>query len=64
MVPHASFRCPACGYVGNAMIVEKVSTAGWVVLVLLVLFCFPLFWIGLLMKDRHAQCPNCHVAAS
>ncbi len=43
------------------MIVEKVSTAGWVVLILLVLFCFPLFWIGFFMKERRSQCPRCGV---
>lgn len=43
------------------MIVRKVSAAGWVVFALLLLFCLPLFWIGLLIRDNRTQCPNCKV---
>lgn len=28
---------------------------------LMLLFCFPLFWIGLLMKDYHQICSACRV---
>ncbi len=59
--PMAPFTCRACGYSGHAMIVQKISTAGWIVFALLLLFCLPLFWIGLLIKDNRSQCPNCKV---
>jgi hypothetical protein len=62
-VPHYPMvpQCRACGYAGPAMIVEKISTAGWVVFVVLLLCCLPLFWIGFLIKERRAQCANCGV---
>lgn len=59
--PPPPFYCRACAYQGHAMIVQKVSAAGWVVFALLLLFCLPLFWIGLLIKDNRTQCPNCKV---
>ncbi len=65
-VPPASlgpFQCRSCGYAAHAMIVEKISTGGWVVVVALLFLCLPLFWIGLLMKERRSQCPNCRVMA-
>ena len=46
------------------MIVEKISTGGWVVMVALLFLCLPLSWIGLLMKERRSQCPNCRVMTS
>lgn len=40
----------------------KVSTAGWVTfVVLLVILCWPFCWIGLLMKDRIAIWSACHI---
>jgi hypothetical protein len=39
----------------------KISSGGWVVFALMLLFCFPLFWIGLLMKDEHQFCSQCRV---
>jgi len=55
------WTCRACGMQGAPIITTKISTGGWVVFVLLLLFCFPLFWVGLLMKDKIALCPRCGV---
>lgn len=60
-MPLAPFQCRICGYAGHAMMVEKISTAGWVVFAVLLLVCLPLFWIGLLMKETRCQCPNCRM---
>lgn len=57
--PVQLWTCHVCRFQGQAMLREKVSTAGWVVFALLLLFCLPLFWIGLLIKDRVAVCPQC-----
>ena len=62
--PMAPFHCRSCGYAGNAMVVEQISTGGWVVFVLMFLsfFLFLFCWIPLItMKDRRSQCPNCRV---
>jgi hypothetical protein len=60
--PMAAFQCRACGYAGNAMIIEKISSGGWIAFVLLLFVCLPLCWIPLIwIKDRRSQCPNCRV---
>jgi hypothetical protein len=56
MVP---WRCMTCGYTGQAMIVQKISTGGWITFAILLATCLPLFWIGLLIKEPRCQCPNC-----
>jgi len=55
----AGWSCPYCRYQGQAIAAEKISTGGWIVFAVLLLVCFPLFWIGLLMKETVAQCPQC-----
>jgi lipopolysaccharide-induced tumor necrosis factor-alpha factor len=55
------YRCPYCGTNSPPFIISKISSGGWVVFALMLLFCFPLFWIGLLMKDHHQICAQCHV---
>lgn len=64
--PMAPFVCRACGHAGHPMLIDKVTTAGWVVLGLLLVFCItaPFFFIPLVwMKERRMQCPRCHVTA-
>jgi uncharacterized membrane protein len=44
------------------MIIEKISSGGWIAFVLLLFVCLPLCWIPLIwIKDRRSQCPNCRV---
>src|SRR2546425_588926 len=45
------FRCPYCNTSALPTTRSQISTAGWVTFVLLlVLLCWPLCWIGLLIK--------------
>lgn len=54
------FRCPFCNTPEPPLWRAKVSTAGWVCFVLLLLFfCWPICWVGLLMKDWHSVCARC-----
>lgn len=53
------FRCGACGYTGQSMMIQRISTAGWITFGVLLVTCLPLFWIGLLIKETRCQCPNC-----
>jgi hypothetical protein len=55
------YRFPYCGTNSPPFIISKISSGGWVVFALMLLFCFPLFWIGLLMKDHHQICAQCRV---
>jgi hypothetical protein len=57
--PIAGWACPFCRYAGPAQFAQKISTGGWIVFAVMLLVCFPLFWIGLLMKDNVPRCPNC-----
>lgn len=55
------FRCPFCQSPYPPFVVQKVSGAGWVVFVLLILLCVPLCWIGLLIKEDHRVCSSCRM---
>jgi hypothetical protein len=55
----AGFMCRFCGYQGFPLQIRKISTAGYVVAVILFVVIFPLFWIGLLMKETVTTCPQC-----
>lgn len=39
---------------------SKISTAGWLVFFGLLIFCFPICWVGFLMKDSGRKCLQCH----
>lgn len=40
---------------------SRVSAGGWVTFALMLLLCFPLFWIGLLMTENDHQCASCGI---
>lgn len=53
------FRCPYCDSDRLPYTRKSISTGGWVVFAVMLLFCFPLFWIGLLMTEGHRECSDC-----
>jgi len=54
-----NYRCHNCGTTFLPRIERKISTAGWITFALLLAFIFPLFWIGLLIKEDQYVCPMC-----
>ncbi len=54
-----SFKCPFCQSPYAPFVVQKVSTGGWIVFAVMVMSCFPLCWIGLLMKENTHICSSC-----
>lgn len=58
--PAPMFRCPMCGDTGAPLQRDKISTAGWVIFAVLLLFCFPLCFIGLLQKEQYRVCGRCN----
>ena len=40
--------------------VKKVSSSGWIVFVILLIFFFPLAWVGLLIKKNVYFCLSCN----
>ncbi len=57
--PMLLLNCPLCHYYGPPRSIERISPTGWAVFVSLMLLCMPLFWIGLLIKERVRVCPGC-----
>ncbi len=53
------FKCPFCQTESPPLVRQRISTAGWVTFVVLLLFCLPLFWIGLLIKEDYRVCSGC-----
>lgn len=53
------WRCPYCDSRAAPRLRSEISTGGWVVFVVLLLFFFPLCWIGLLMTEQHRTCFDC-----
>jgi predicted RNA-binding Zn-ribbon protein involved in translation (DUF1610 family) len=54
------FRCPNCTAEMMPRIERKISTTGWIVFAVLLVTVFPLFWIGLLIKEDVPFCQNCN----
>jgi DNA-directed RNA polymerase subunit RPC12/RpoP len=53
------FRCPYCGSTEIPVTRSRISTAGWIVLVVLLLVTIIFFWIGLLIKEEYRECYDC-----
>lgn len=57
--PHGAVvpACQSCG--APTFVHSKVSSAGYVVFFGLLIFCFPLCWLGLLMREHGRRCGSC-----
>lgn len=53
------YRCPSCMSQFLPITEKRISTAGWIIFALFIVFFFPLFWIGLLVKEEVHVCPAC-----
>lgn len=61
---HTGYRCPYCHSTAPPFTLEKISEGGWIVFVVMLVTCFPLFWIGLLMKEDQRFCSSCRTRLS
>ncbi len=57
----AGYRCAHCGSGFAPLTAKKISSDGWLAFALLLFFCPPFFWIGLLMKEEYRVCATCGV---
>ena len=55
------FQCPRCASPLFPKVVRKISTAGWIVFAVLMVVFFPLFWVGLLIKEDVRVCSTCNM---
>ncbi len=53
------FVCPYCRTNLPPRLTSRVSPAGWVIFALLLLLCWPLFWVGFLIREEGLRCRNC-----
>ena len=53
------FRCPYCDSPELPIETRRISSAGWTVFVIFLLFFLPLFWIGLLITEPETRCYDC-----
>jgi hypothetical protein len=54
------FTCPNCLSQFPPRIERRISTTGWIIFAVLMVVFFPLFWIGLLMKEEVKVCAVCN----
>ncbi len=59
-----AFRCPACMSSYPPRTERRISTGGWITFAALLVFFFPLFWIGLLIKEDVLVCQTCNAKLS
>jgi DNA-directed RNA polymerase subunit RPC12/RpoP len=52
-------ECPYCGTTEPPREVSEISQGGWITFALLLVFFFPLCWIGLLMTETRLKCSDC-----
>ena len=57
----SGFRCVYCGTSRPPEVCSKISTAGWVLFVVLLISCFPLCVIGLFIKEDYRVCSSCGI---
>ena len=55
------YRCPRCASQAMPNVARKISTGGWITFAILLVTIFPLFWIGLLIKEDVRVCPVCNL---
>ncbi len=55
------FNCPFCSSNSPPIRKQKISTAGWVLFVILLIGCFPLCVIGLFITEDHRVCSDCGI---
>jgi len=56
-----NFHCPRCATTLMPRLERKISTGGWITFAALLIFFFPLFWIGLLIKENVRVCSVCNL---
>ncbi len=54
-----NYRCPNCMSQFLPRVERRISSTGWIVFAVLLVVFFPLFWVGLLIKEDVQICPSC-----
>ncbi len=54
-----SFECPRCGSKEDPQIRKETAAVGWILFVILLLFFFPLCWLGIFVRVTWEVCWDC-----
>lgn len=57
--PFRRQHCRICGSMRHPYVHKEIGTTGIAMIIILLVLFFPLFWIGLLIKDEFLVCPDC-----
>ncbi len=55
------FRCPFCQTSDPPRTVSQISQTGWILFIVLLIFCFPLCIIGLFVTEPYRVCSSCGI---
>lgn len=55
------FACPYCRHEGMPIVRRRVSAAGWIFILITLLICFPIFWVGFFMREEQRSCAACGI---
>lgn len=58
----AGFHCPHCQSTAPPVVAKRIGVAGWVVFFALLIFCFPLCFIGFFIREEYRMCSWCRGA--
>jgi predicted RNA-binding Zn-ribbon protein involved in translation (DUF1610 family) len=53
------FECPNCGSREKPELRVETAQVGWIIFVILLLFFFPLCWLGIFMRETWEVCWEC-----
>jgi DNA-directed RNA polymerase subunit RPC12/RpoP len=53
------FRCPYCDSRELPIETRRISSAGWIIFGVFLVFFSPLFWVGLLITEPETRCYDC-----
>ncbi len=57
-------KCPYCAHVGMPRRKKQMSAVGWVLFIVLLLFCLPLCWLPFVMssmQEEEIRCRGCGI---
>jgi hypothetical protein len=61
-LPVARFHCPFCRSPAVPHEVTNITNAGWIFFIVLFLFlCWPLCWLGFLIRETNTFCSTCRM---
>lgn len=58
--PMGRFTCPFCGNQGPPIISKTMSSGGWILFAVLLVFCLPLCWLPFVLNGTKEEVRKCY----